>query len=180
MTDEPRERTRSNPTVWQPFDRFLAGELPLEDLLEWVAGSPALADLLAPEELGGLRALDPAAPGAFRDATARVAAIYETHRPGRLARDRAARIAEGMVAGDIDPAAGTRALARLRAEGADWIPEAFTGLAAALDELPAPAADPLTDAANFTTRVGAALELGRRLRAPALVAARRLLERAKE
>lgn len=167
-------------TVWQPFDRFLAGELPLEELLEWVAGTPALADVLAPAELGQLRALDPAAPGAFRDATARVAAIYDAHRPGRLDRDRAERIAEGMLAGEIDPAAGTRALARLRAEGAEWIPDAFTGLAAALDDLPAPSADPLADAPGFASRVGAALEVGRRLRAPALVAARRLLERLKE
>lgn len=166
-------------TVWQPFDRFLAGELPLEDVLEWIAGTPALADLLAPAELESLRGIDPAAPGAFRDATARVAAIYEAHRPGRLDRDRAERIAEGMLAGEIDPAAGTRALARLRAQGAEWIPEAFTGLAAALDDLPAPSADPLADAPGFAARVEAALEIGRRLRAPALVAARRLLERLK-
>jgi hypothetical protein len=180
VTSSPGDRTPPGPTVWRPFDRFLAGELPLEDLMEWVAGSPALADLLAPEELGGLRALDPAAPGAFRDAMTRVTAIYEAHRPGRLARDRAERIAEGMLAGEIDPAAGTRALARLRADGAEWIPDAFTGLAAALDDLPAPSADPLADARGFASRVGAALEVGRRLRAPALVAARRLLERLKE
>jgi hypothetical protein len=167
-------------TVWQPFDRFLAGELPLEELLEWVAGTPALTDLLAPAELEQLRALDPAAPGAFRDATVRVAALYEAHRPGRLDRDRAERIADGMLAGEIDPAAGTRALARLRSQGAEWIPDAFTGLAAALDDLPAPSADPLADAPGFASRVGAALEVGRRLRAPALVAARRLLERLKE
>ncbi len=85
-----------------------------------------------------------------------------------------------MLAGAIDAAAGTRALARLRAEGAAWIPEAFTGLAAALDDLPPPSADPLADAAGFASRVGAALERGRQLRAPALVAARRLLERLKE
>ena len=167
-------------TVWQPFDRFLAGELPLEELLEWIAGTPALADLLAPAELERLRTIDPAAPGAFRDATGHVTVIYEAHRPGRLDRDRAERIAEGMLAGEIDPAAGTRALARLRAHGAEWIPDAFTGLAAALDDLPAPSDDPLADAPGFATRVGAALEVGRRLRAPALVAARRLLERLKD
>ena len=38
-------------------------------------------------------------------------------------------------------------------------------------------ADPLHDARGFAARVEAALEIGRRLRAPALVAARRLLER---
>lgn len=167
-------------TVWQTFDRFLAGELPLEDLAAWVAGTPALADVLAPEELRGLRRIDPAGPDAFRGATAWVTTIYEAHRPGRLARDRAERIARDMVAGEIDAAAGTRALARLREQGAEWIPEAFTGLAAALDDLPPPSADPLADAPAFTARVRAALARGRELRAPALVAARRLLDRLKD
>jgi hypothetical protein len=164
-------------TVWWTFDRFLAAELPLEELVDWIAATPALADVLAPEELRRLQRIVPTAPAAFRDATAAVTAIYEAHRPGTLARDRAERIARDMLAGTIDPAAGTRALARLRAEGAEWIPEAFTGLAAALDDLPEPSANPLADAPGFAARVAAALELGRRLRAPALVAARRLLER---
>jgi len=168
------------PTVWHTFDGFLAGELPLEDLVAWIARTPALADVLAPEELRRLRLIDPAAPNAVRDATAWVAAIYAAHRPGRLDHDRAERIARGMVAGEIDAAAGTRALARLREQGAEWIPEAFSGLAAALDDLPNPSADPLADAPGFTARVGAALERGRQLRAPALVAARRLLDRLKD
>lgn len=167
-------------TVWGAFDRFLAGELPLQELVDWVAGTPALADLLAPEELRRLHLMDPTAPNAFRDATAWVATIYETHRPGRLARDRAERIARGMLAGEIDSAAGTRALARLREQGAEWIPDAFSGLAAALDGLPEPSANPLSDAPGFAARVTAALDLGRRLRAPALVAARRLLDRLKD
>jgi hypothetical protein len=163
--------------VWQTFDRFLAGELPLEDLMEWIVRTPALADLLAPEELAGLRRIDPAARGAVRDATASIAAIYESHRPGALHRDRAERIARGMLTEEIDAAAGTRALARLREQGADWIPPAFSGLAAALDDLPPPSADPLADAPGFAARVSAALARGRELRAPALVAARRLLDR---
>jgi hypothetical protein len=166
-------------TLWWTFDRFLAGELPLEDLVDWIAATPALADLLAPEELGRLRLIAPAAPDAFRHATASVAAISEAHRPGRLARDRAERIASDMLEGTIDPAAGARALARLREQGAEWIPEAFTGLAAALDDQPPTSADPLADAPGFAARVTAALERGRQLRAPALVAARRLLERLK-
>jgi hypothetical protein len=166
--------------LWRTFDGFLAGELSLEDLVAWVAGTPALADVLAPEEVRRLRLIDPAAPNAFRDATAWVAAIYEAHRPGRLERDRAERIAGAMLAGEIDAAAGTRALATLRAQGAEWIPEAFTGLAAALDDLGEPSADPLADAPGFAARVAAALERGRQLRAPALVAARRLLDRLKE
>lgn len=164
-------------TLWWTFDRFLGGELPLEELVDWIAATPALADLLAPDELRRLQRIVPTEPGAFAGATATVTAIYEAHRPGRLARDRAERIARDMLDGTIDPAAGTRALARLRAQGAEWIPEAFTGLAAALDDLPPPSPDPLADAPDFAARVRAALERGRTLRAPALVAARRLLER---
>lgn len=167
-------------TVWRTFDGFLGGELPLEELLAWIARTPALADLLAPDELRRLRLLDPAGSDAFRDATACVAAIYEAHRPGRLARDRAERIARDMIAGKIDAAAGTRALARLRAQGAEWIPEAFTGLAAGLDDLPKPSADPLADTRAFAARIHAAIARARELRAPALVAARRLLDRLKE
>src|SRR5262249_54233875 len=99
-------------TVWVTFDRFLAGELPLDELVDWVAGPPALTDLLAPDELRRLQLVDRAAPNAFGDATTCVAAIYEAHRPGRLTPDRAERIARGMLAGTIDCAAGTRALAR--------------------------------------------------------------------
>ena len=164
-------------TVWRTFDCFLGGEIPLDELVQWIAGTPALADVLAPEELRRLRLIDPADTDAVRDATACVGAIYEAHRPGRLPRDRAERIAREMVAGTIDPAAGTRALARLREQGEDWIPEAFTGLAAALDDLPSPSADLLADAPAFATRVRAALERARELRVPALVAARRLLDR---
>jgi hypothetical protein len=167
-------------TIWRTLDCFLAGELPLEDLVAWVARTPVLADVLAPDELRRLRLIDPAAREAFRDATACVTAIYDAHRPGRLARDRAERIAADMLAGTVDAAAGTRALARLREQGADWIPKAFTGLAAALDDLPEPSADPLADAPGFAARVRAALERGRELRAPALVAARRLLDRLKD
>lgn len=166
--------------IWSTFDRFLGGELPLDELVDWIAGTPALADVLAPEELRRLRRIAPTAPGAFHDATASVAAIYEAHRPGRLGHDRAERLARGMLDGTIDPAAGTRALARLREAGAEWIPEAFTGLAAALDDLPPPSPDPLADAPGFAARVGAALARGLRLRAPALVAARRLLERLRD
>jgi hypothetical protein len=144
--------------------------------VHWLKETPTLADLLPREE----QLIDPTAPGAFRAATASVAAIYEAHRPGRLARDNAERIARAMLAGEIDAAAGTRALARIREQGAAWIPDAFTGLAAALDDLPEPSSDALADAPGFAARVTTALERGRQLRAPALVAARRLLERLKD
>jgi hypothetical protein len=116
-------------TVWGTLDRFLAGELPLEELVDWVAGTPALADLLAPEELRCLHLIDPTARNGYRDATASVAAIYETHRPSRpRPRSRRGGSRAAWWRGDR-----LRLPVRERShgsgeQGAEWIPEAFTGL----------------------------------------------------
>ena len=56
-------------------------------------------------------------------------------------------------------------------------PEAFTGLAAALDDLPPPSADSLNDAHDFSKRVVRRDRTRAAVSRPALVAAQRLLER---
>ena len=91
-------------------------------------------------------------------------------------RDRAERIAKGMVDGDINVAAGTRELARLRGEGHDFIPEAFVGLAAQLDEVEISSEYPRGDLRALPERLAALKDRARQLRAPALTAAKRLLE----
>lgn len=156
---------------WESLDRYLAGETTLEDLLAVVVGplgEPAVPEPVA-ERLrmlasppAGVADLDRWAAGVVRDA-------YERGRPGRLVADRAARLARGIVDGTINPAAGARALARLRADGIEWIPEAFTGLVAALDERGARGAD-------VGARLAAEREKAARLRPAIIVAARRLLE----
>jgi hypothetical protein len=105
-----------------------------------------------------------------------VGGIYESHRPGQLPRDRAARIARGMIEGTINSAAGTRALAALRREGHHWIPDAFVGIVAMLDDLPHSNDFARSDARALAQRLAAAKRKERACRAPALTAAHRLLE----
>lgn len=155
---------------WPTFDRFLAYEIDLGELASWVRAQPGLADLLGPR---AFRALVDA--GDVAEARALVAQLYDRHRPGRLAHDRARRLARGMLDGAVNVVAGSRALAAMHREGHAWIPEAFAGIAAACD-----AAPPGQGAAGWdalAARLQEARELERRMRAPALVAARRLLER---
>lgn len=156
---------------WESLDRYLAGETSLDELLDALAAASdgsTLPEAVA-ERLRVLAA--PPADVVDRDrwAAAVVRDAYERGRPGRLVGDRAARFARGIVDGAINPAAGARALARLRADGIDWIPEAFTGLVAALDERP-------TKGADVATRIAAERATAARLRPAIIVAARRLLE----
>jgi hypothetical protein len=161
--------------IWLALDEFLAGELTVDELADRAG---ALGDL--DEVIGGgaatqLRDLRNDAPNASGDALALANRLYERHRPGALARDRAARLAHGMVEGSINAAAGTRALARLARDGNSWIPDAFGALADALDGV-----TPGTQRGWEPGALGARLTeerlRARELRAPAIVAARRLLE----
>jgi len=166
--------------VWREFDRFLANEVPLADFASWVQQSRELEHLISPSEYQALIELDERAPHAVREAAKLATAIYEAHRPGLLARDRAERLARGMLAGEINIAAGSRAIARLYHDDNGWIPLAFVGIASELDHLPTPREFPLSDPRTLAERVNQHRNAERQYRAPALVAARRLLERLAE
>lgn len=160
--------------LWTLLDRYLAGETTLAELAAALEGRD---DPLAALPAGAAQELRAAVAGAAsgrsaeRDVLDAARAVYERHRPGRLAADRAARIARGMLDGTINVAAGVRTLARQRAAGSGWIPEAFAGIADALDAPPsARGSDALAARLDESRHRAAAL------RAPALVAARRLLE----
>lgn len=165
--------------VWQTFDRFLAGELPVDELEQWLFSSDDIAEELAPDEHAALLAVEFGADDADRLARGAVSALYEAHRPGRLAHDRAERIARGMLSGEITTGAGARALARLREEGHDWIPEAFDGIVRALDDVPSMRREGAVpdETEALAARLSALRERERLYRAPVLTAARRLLER---
>ena len=163
-------------TLWVVLDRFLAGEMPPDELGQWLRRHDELRDLLTPAELDSLRSIWVEAGGAASAARQLVARIYESHRPGKLPHDRAARIARGMIEGSINSAAGTRALARLRQEGHAWIPDAFVGIAAMLDDLPHSNDYVRSDPRALAQRLTAAKKRERACRAPALTAAHRLLE----
>ena len=170
----------STADVWREFDRFLANEVPLADFASWVHQSRELERLISPSEYQALIELDYRAPHAVREAAKLATAIYEAHRPGLLARDRAERLARGMLAGEINIAAGSRAIARLYHDDNGWIPLAFVGIASELDHIPTPREFPLSDPRTLAERVNQHRNAERQYRAPALVAARRLLERLAE
>lgn len=158
---------------WEAIDRYLSGEATLDELVDAIDATSALEKCVGRADAARLRALRHP-PGDVGD-VARWAAsvardVYERGRPARLASDRAGRIARGISDGSINAAAGARALARLRAEGHDWIPDAFEGLAAALD------AAPSAEAATFGARLAGARARAVALRPAIVVAARRLLE----
>jgi hypothetical protein len=67
-----------------------------------------------------------------------VRSIYEYARPGRLARDRAFRIAQGLLGGSVLIHDGVRALATLCMDGHDWVPAIFVSVQSEFDEIPRP------------------------------------------
>jgi hypothetical protein len=161
--------------LWIALDEFLAGELPLDELESRVSRISDLEAVIGDADARQLRALDYSGTGGVVDAMALAERLYERHRPGAFARDRAARLARGIVDGSINAAAGTRALARLSREGNTWIPDAFGPLADALDG-PAPGERRGWEPGALGARLTQERERARELRAPAIVAARRLLE----
>ena len=166
--------------VWREFDRFLAREVPLDEFESWVYQSPELASVMSSDEYLTLIELDYRSPHALHEADKLVQAIYEAHRPGQLPQDRAERLARGMLAGEINITAGARALALLYHEDHEWIPIAFVGIASELDDMPMPREYPLWDPRALAERLKAHRDIERHYRAPALVAAQRLLERLAE
>jgi len=161
--------------IWLALDEFLAGELTIDELAERAAALDDLDDVIGGAPARQLRDLDSGAPNASGDALALANRLYERHRPGALARDRAARFARGMVEGTINAAAGTRALARLARDGNSWIPDAFRALADALDDV-APGVQRGWEPGALGARLTDERRRAREMRAPAIVAARRLLE----
>jgi hypothetical protein len=166
--------------IWREFDKFLARETPLDEFEAWVYQSPELERVLESGEYLTLVELDYRGPHALHEANKVASAIYDAHRPGLLAQDRAERLARGMLAGEINIAAGSRALARLYHEDHEWIPIAFVGIASEFDDMPTSREYPLWDPRSLAQRLTKHRDMERHYRAPALVAARRLLERLAE
>jgi hypothetical protein len=157
------------------LDEFLAGELTVDELADRAAALRDLDQVIGVAAAGQLRDLGNGAPNASGDALALAGRLYERHRPAALARDRAARLARGMVEGSINAAAGTRALARLARDGNTWIPDAFGALADALDDI-TPGTQRGWEPGALGSRLTEERLRARELRAPAIVAARRLLD----
>jgi hypothetical protein len=138
--------------VLATLDRLLTGELSLGDFEAWVYSTPAIEAELGAGAYVELLAFDYRGPHALQDTSACVTAIYERLRPGMLVRDRAHRLACGLVQGTIPLATAVDGLANLYYHGEDWIPTAFVGISSDLDDVVDPAQHPLWEPAALAAR----------------------------
>jgi hypothetical protein len=129
--------------VFGTLDRLLAGEIPLADFEAWVYSTPAIEAGLGAGAHLELLAFDYRGPHALQEAATWVGALYERLRPGMLVRDRAHRLACGLLFGTIPLPAAVHGLANLYYGGEDWIPTIFVGLSSELDDVVDPAQYPL-------------------------------------
>ena len=123
---------------WQVLEQFLSGETSSADLERWFHGTPELERLLGARAYGELLAFDFRQPHAEQELFKLVRSIYEWARPARLARDRAFRIARGLLNGSVLMHDGVRALAALCMDGHDWVPGIFVNVQSEFDNIPRP------------------------------------------
>src|SRR5206468_6128368 len=120
-------KDQSDGVVWQTLDRFLTGELSVPELEQWLYSTVDLERVVGRSSHQELIAFDFRRPHALQDLTSIVQSIYERGRPSLLARDRARRVAQGLLDSSIDFVWGVRLLARLHADGHPWVPIIFVG-----------------------------------------------------
>ncbi len=144
---------------WQVLEQFLAGEMSSADLERWLHTTPELETALGPRAYRELLAFDSQPGDAGRELLPLVRSVYEYARPGRLARDRAFRIARGLLSGMVETQAGVRALAELCLDGHDWVPSVFVTVQLKFDQIPRPE----QYASLEPAALGAKLEEGRQI-----------------
>jgi len=128
----------ADPAVCEAFDRFLTRELTLPEFEQWAYSSRQL-ELALGKRYTDLISIDFKNSHALHNVAQFVRAVYEEIRPGCLARDRASRLARGILDESIDLVTSVRLLARLYAEGNEWIPVIFYGIESELDDFPSAA-----------------------------------------
>jgi hypothetical protein len=124
------------------LDRLLTGEMALDDFEAWVYATPAIEAELGARAYLELLAFDYRGRHALHEADGLVSAVYERLRPGMLVRDRAHRLACGLLLGTVPLTVAVHGLANLYYRH-EWIPSLFVGISAEFDDLPDPALYPL-------------------------------------
>ncbi len=145
---------------WQVLDRFLSGEMSSADFEQWFYSTSELESALGARAYGELLAFDFQQRHAAHELSKLVRSIYEYARPGRLARDRAFRIALGLLSGSVEIHEGVQALAGLCMDGHDWVPSIFVNVQAEFDGIPRPEQYALWEPGPLAAK----LEEGRRIR----------------
>lgn len=123
---------------WQFLEQFLAGVVSAADFEQWLHSSPGLESALGSRAYRDIRSFDFRQRDAGQELLKLVRSIYEYSRPGRLARDRAFRIARGLVNGNVPIHDGVRELAGLCLDGHDWVPGIFVSVQWEFDKMPKP------------------------------------------
>ena len=144
---------------WQVLEQFLAGEMSAADFEQWLRTTPELENLLGSGATRALLAFDFHQPHAAHELMRLVQSIYESARPARLARDRAFRIARGLLSGSVPVHDGVRVLAGLCMDGHDWVPSIFVNVQSLFDQIPKPEEYEQWE----PSALGAKLEEGRRM-----------------
>ena len=124
--------------VWPTLERLLAGEITLAAFEAWLFASADLERVVGSQGHMALMSFNFRQPHAIIELNKIVRQLYDEHRPGCLARDRAHRLAVGLIDGTIELQVAVRALSRLYNEGNHWVPIIFVGIDSELDAVPSP------------------------------------------
>jgi hypothetical protein len=133
-----KENGMDKESGWQILERFLAGEMSSADLEQWLYATSEAESILGARAYAELLSFDFRQPHAAQELPKLVRSVYEYTRPGRLARDRAFRIAQGLLSGSVEIPSGVRVLAELCLDGHDWVPSVFVNMQSKFDEMPKP------------------------------------------
>ena len=144
---------------WQVLETFLSGEISPADFERWFFTTSELESALGTRAYRELLAFDFQQRHAAHELPQLVRSIYQWARPGRLAWDRAFRIARGLLSGMVQIHDGVRTLAELCMDGHDWVPSIFVNVNSEFDGIPRPEQYALWE----PSALGAKLEEGRRI-----------------
>jgi hypothetical protein len=144
---------------WQVLEQLLSGVMSLGDFERWLGSTSDLESALGTRAYGQIQGFDFRQQNADLELHKLVRSIYESARPGRLARDRAFRIARGLINGSVRIQDGVSALAQLCLDGHDWVPGIFVSAQWEFDKIPKPE----DSAQSEPAALAAKLEEGRQM-----------------
>jgi hypothetical protein len=163
-------------THWSMLERWLAGEIPIDEFETWVYAQSNLESALGPDDALALLSADFRAPHARIQIDRLILETYNRHRPGLLARDRARRLAAGLVDGTLDVVSGVQKLAQLYTQGNAWIPVIFVSIDSDFGEVPKPEQYQNWEEQALAAKLEKLRPVVEGLRLDAITAARALLE----
>jgi len=160
---------------WQVLEQFLAGEMSPADFEQWLCTTNDLETTLGARAYRELLAFDFKQRDAAYELARLVRSVYEYTRPGMLARDRAFRIARGLLNGSVQIHDGVRVLAELCLDGHDWVPSVFVGVKSQFDEMPRPEQYALLEPDALSAKLEESRQIAKAYKPSILDAAREII-----